>query len=210
MSVTSSSINPTPGQSLNPRARATLLAFATGLALALLQFSYFFLLEAYLTSRASSFFVALFFWLIGFLAGLNLRSDRAFPVLAATAPLAYYVALTALSAFPYRLELLAPVGGCIAVSGMLAGAFFPFAARRFTRVKSLLLHENNGFIVGLLLVLMLSIFHGRLLLVAAPAAGIALWHVAGARTNSATWLAARVVGLADGLRETQSQPPRRG
>ena len=123
MSVTSSSINPTPGQSLNPRARATLLAFATGLALALLQFSYFFLLEAYLTSRASSFFVALFFWLIGFLAGLNLRSDRAFPVLAATAPLAYYVALAGLSTF-LPPALLVPVGGCIAVSGCFAGAFF--------------------------------------------------------------------------------------
>ena len=63
------------------RFRDLLLAFVIGVWLALLQFSYFFMLEVHVSSRATSYFVAVFFWLIGFLIGLNLRSPRAFSVL---------------------------------------------------------------------------------------------------------------------------------
>ncbi|MBI3887274.1 MAG: hypothetical protein HY302_16335 [Opitutae bacterium] len=161
---------PVPARSAG-RFADSLLAFTTGLWLALLQCAYFFLLEAYLTSRATSFFIALFFWLGGFLAGLNLAAPRAFPALVVAAPLAYYAALGGLAVFPYHLWLLAPVGACIAVAGALAGAFFPFAASRFPGLKILLLHENNGFVLGLLLSLLGLVFHGRLLLTLPPVLG---------------------------------------
>lgn len=150
---------------------AGLLASAVGLWLALLQFAFFFLLEVRLTSRAISFFVALFFWLVGFLAGLNLPSRRVFPRLAGLAPLAYYVAFLLLHLFPHQLSILPVVGACIAISGALAGSFFPYAAEQMPEVRRLLLHENNGFVVGILLSLLGTVFAGRLFLEWAPAAG---------------------------------------
>lgn len=155
------------------------LVFATGVWLALLQFAYFFLLEVRLSSRAESFFAALFCWLVGFLVGLNVRSPRAFPVLIVAAPLGYYVAYAVMAARPYDWSVLPVVAACIALGGALAGAFFPHASERFARVKPLLLHENNGYLVGLVLALLGSVFAGRALLGAAPAAGAivvgALW-----------------------------------
>jgi hypothetical protein len=150
---------------------ASVLALAIGLWLALLQFAFFFLLEVRLTSRATSFFVALFFWLVGFLVGLNLTSVRAFPRLIGLAPLAYYVAFLLLRLFPHQLSILPAIGVCIAISGALAGSFFPYAAERFPGTRRLLLHENNGFVAGILLSLLGSVFAGRLFLEWAPAAG---------------------------------------
>ncbi len=150
---------------------ASLLALGIGLWLALLQFAYFFLLEVRLTSRATSFFTALFFWLIGFLVGLNLANRRAFPILVGLAPLAYYLAFLLLRCFPHQLSILPAVGVCIAVAGALAGSFFPYGTDHFPDVRRLLLHENNGFIVGILLSLLGSVFAGRLFLEWAPAAG---------------------------------------
>ncbi|MCC6233343.1 MAG: hypothetical protein IT580_11910 [Verrucomicrobiales bacterium] len=147
------------------------LAAAMGVWLALLQFAYFFLLEVRLSSRATSFFVALFFWLAGFLVGLNVRSPRVFVLLLPASLGAYYVARQVLGLFPYRLGILPVVGVCIAVSGALAGAFFPYLARRFLAVKWLLFHENNGFVVGLLLTLFGSVFAGRFFLDWAPVLG---------------------------------------
>lgn len=161
------------------RAGDVALAFATGVWLALLQFAYFFLLEVRLSSRAESFFAALFCWLVGFLVGLNVRSRRAFPVLILAAPVGYYAAYAVMVARPYDWSVLPVVAACIALGGALAGAFFPHASERFARVKPLLLHENNGYLVGLVLALLGSVFAGRALLGAAPAAGAivvgALW-----------------------------------
>lgn len=155
------------------RLRDLLLAFVMGVWLALLQFSYFFMLEVHLSSRATSYFVAVFFWLIGFLIGLNLHSPRAFPVLLFAAPAAYYAAYAALRLFPYRLEALSFVGPCIVVAGMLAGSFFPHARSRFHPVKYLFLHENNGFVLGILLSLLGAVFAGRWLLALSAALGVA-------------------------------------
>ena len=150
-----------------------------GVWLSLLQFSYFFMLEVYLSSRATSFFVSTFFWLAGFLIGLNFKSPRAFPILVGAAPAAYYAAFGLLRAMPYQIRLLPAVGACIAVGGMLAGSFFPHARDRFPKVKQLFLHENNGFVLGILLSLLGAVFVGRHLLLWPAAAGAvpvaALW-----------------------------------
>lgn len=166
------------------------LASLMGLWLALLQFSFFFLLEVRLTSRATTFFVALFFWLVGFLVGLNLRSPHAFARLVVAAPLAYYGGYLALGAMPYRLQALPIVGACIAVSGALAGAFFPHAAGRFARLKLLLFHENNGFVLGILISLFAAVFAGRFmldwapLLAGLPVAGLVFFRPAPPRPGS--------------------------
>lgn len=150
-----------------------MLAFVTGFWLALLQFSHFFLLEVRLTSRATTFFVALFFWLLGLLAGLQTGGRRAFPILVVAGAAGYYASLGLFSLWPFRLAVL-PAAGCgIAAGGAAAGAFFPFAARRFTRVKWLLFHENNGFVLGILAALLGAVFEGRWLLMWAPGLGAA-------------------------------------
>lgn len=153
------------------RWRDTVLAFLTGLWLALLQFAYFFLLEVRLTSRAEAFFAVLFCWLVGFLAGLNAASPRTFPRLVWLAPLGYYLAYAVLAARPYDWSVLPVVAGGVAVGGALAGAFFPYMAARFAKTKLLLLHENNGYVCGLVLALLGSVFAGRALLALAPVVG---------------------------------------
>ena len=149
------------------------LAFVTGLWLALLQFSHFFLLEVWLTSRATTFFVALFFWLVGFLAGLQAGGRKSFPLLVAVAAAGYYVSFGLLALWPFKHAMLPAVGLCIAFGGAAAGAFFPFAAARFTRVKWLLFHENNGFVLGIFGALLGAVFEGRWLLMWAPGFGAA-------------------------------------
>ncbi len=150
------------------------LCLVMGLFLALLQFSYFFLLEAYLSSRMVTFFVALFFWLIGVLAGLNVRASKLFQVLVVTAMAAYYIARLLIVLLPYNLFMLPGIALCVVASGLAAGYFFPWAADRFASVKLILFHENNGFILGILVAQMASIFAGKLMLNYAPLAGAAL------------------------------------
>jgi hypothetical protein len=147
-------------------------AFFLGVALALVQLSFFFMLEVHVTSRADSYFVALFFWLIGFLAGLNLPGPRVFGTLLLASPLAYYTALGAVEIWPYRLALLPIVGACIAVAGAMAGSFFPWAERRFKAARLLFFHENNGFLAGIAFTLLASVFFGQALLRYAPLVGV--------------------------------------
>lgn len=149
------------------------LAFVTGLWLALLQFSHFFLLEVWLTSRATTYFIALFFWLVGFLAGLQVEGRRAFPLLVAAGSAGYYLSLGLFMLWPFKLAVLPAAGLCIAAGGAAAGAFFPFAAGRFPSVKWLLFHENNGFVLGIVGALLGAVFQGRWLLVWAPGFGAA-------------------------------------
>ena len=148
--------------------RAAAAAFFLGAALALVQLSFFFMLEVHVTSRADSYFTALFFWLVGFLVGLNLPGARTFAALLFAAPLAYYAALFAVGAWPYRLALLPLVGACIAICGAMAGSFFPWAQRGFPRARLLFFHENNGFLAGLATALLASVYLGQALLDYAP------------------------------------------
>lgn len=154
-----------------PRSRDVLLAFVMGLWLALLQSAHFFLLEVRLSSRAGSFFIALFCWLAGFLGGLNFGSPRRLPWFVALAAVGYHAAYALLDWRPYQWSVLPGVAVCIAVGGLAAGAFFPALEPRFGRVRSLLFHENNGYVLGLFLALLGCVFAGRALLVGAPAVG---------------------------------------
>ncbi len=150
------------------------LAFLVGFVLALLQFSYFFLLEVHLTSRAISFFVAMFFWLAGFLIGLNLRRENLFATLLTLGVVAYYTAMALTSLFPFNQYVLPALGLCIALSGLAPGYFFPYARSRFRWVGHLFFHENNGFILGIVLSLICAMFSGKWLLTCAPAAGLVM------------------------------------
>ena len=176
MSVISSMTTDASPPSPN-RFRIAFLVFATGTWLALLQFSYFFLLEVHYSSRAHIYFAALFCWMTGFLLGLNLPSGKRYEQLLVVASLSYYGALAALRFYAFSPIVLPIVAICIMTGGTLAGAFFPRQQSRFAECRWLFLHENNGFVIGLLLALVGAIFHGRLLLNAAPICGMLIWSV---------------------------------
>lgn len=157
-----------------------LFSFLCGLYFALLQFSYFFLMEAYLSSQYLSYFITLLFWLVGFLAGLNITRERWFAGLLLLGVGAYYATWALTRFIPFH-PLLYPLAAiCSIASGLLPGYFFPLMARRFPSVKLMLFHENNGFLLGILIALKGSIYCGSWFLAGAPLlgsllVGIALW-----------------------------------
>ncbi len=152
-----------------PRLRdATALTLVMGAHLAVVQLSYTFLLEAYLTSRTVSFFTTLGCWLVGVLIGLWPRRQTLFLPLLCVGGGAYYLAWSTIRSVPFQLRLLPLALACVAVSGLLAGYFFPWSAGRFTRVKLLFLHENNGFLVGTMLSLLGLVYAGERYLALAP------------------------------------------
>jgi hypothetical protein len=146
--------------------------FATGVYLALLQFSYYFLVEAFLSSRAVSYFIALFFWLCGFLIGLNLKKSNLLLPLLALSLASYYCSFFLVQWIPFNNTLFYILGVLIALSSSLAGYFF--AASSDGKVKTLLLHENNGFILGAFISLMAADFAGWYYLLLAPVVGAIL------------------------------------
>ncbi|MFQ5702211.1 MAG: hypothetical protein ACE5HU_10245 [Acidobacteriota bacterium] len=150
------------------------LCFAAGLYFAWVQFSYFFLLEAFLSASHVSYFVALFFWLGGFLVGLNASRKLSASWLLAIGVGAYYATWALVGKYPFRDALYPVMALGISTSAILPGFFFPLATRLFPRVKSMLIHENNGFIVGIASSLVAMTWAGRLFLDFAPLLGCIL------------------------------------
>ena len=155
-------------------AKNKLFVLAAGLYFAVLQFCYFFLLEAFLSSQSYAFFIALFFWLVGFLAGLNLKNKKIYRILVVVSLAPYYLSYFLIQTYPFNSWLLPILGLCIALSGILPGYYFPLMLEKFSKVKTLLLHENNGFILGVLLSLVAADFAGMIYLLMAPFIGFLL------------------------------------
>jgi hypothetical protein len=150
------------------------LSFAAGLHFAIVQTAYFLLLEARLSSRASSYFLAVLFWLVGLFLGIRLAGPRGFGA-ALTAGLLAYQAAHRLAAWaPFHPALYAAVGLGAMVSGASSGLFFRFITRRYAPIRSPLFHENNGFVLGLLIALRGATHFGGALLAYGPAFTAAL------------------------------------
>jgi len=154
--------------------RLATLSMATGLHLALIQSCHFLLLESHLSARSFSYFVTLFFWLIGFLVGLQLRGARWFAGLVGAGAAGYYAIWLLARWMPFHTALYPAAAASSAVSALLAGYFFRFVGDRYRPVRRPLLHENNGFVLGLFLALKGVVHLGGWLLAGAPAAGAAL------------------------------------
>ena len=150
------------------------VSFLCGLHFAVLQFSYFFLMEAYLSSQYLSYFISLFFWLCGFLVGLFFPRRGWLPKLLLLGTGAYYGAWALARIAPFHPMLYPSAAICSVVSGMGPGYFFPFMARRLRPIRSPLFHENNGFILGILVSLRGSIYFGSSLIAYGPLLGALL------------------------------------
>jgi len=147
------------------------LAFIAGVHFAFLQFAYYFVLEAFLTSRSISFFIALLFWLVGFLMGLNIKKNGLFVLLLSAGTLTYYCGFLLNQLFLYNKNLFFIISLFIIVSGISPGYLFSKGGDNFARVKDFFFHENNGFILGVLISLPAILFYGSLFLKIGPAAG---------------------------------------
>ena len=159
-----------------PRTRLALgaLSFAAGVHFAVVQTSYFLLLEARLSSRASSYFLALLLWLVGLFLGLRLGGGRRFGGALAASLFAYQAAHRLAAWAPFHPALYVAVGLGSIVSGASSGIFFRFIARRYAPIRSPLFHENNGFVLGLLIALRGATHFGGALLAYGPALTAAL------------------------------------
>lgn len=146
-------------------------SMACGLYFALLQFSYFFLMEAFLSSQYLSYFVTLLFWLTGFLLGLNFERKGWFSKFLFLGLAAYYGAWLLTRWIPFHTALYPLAALCAVTSGLLPGYFFPTLSSQFTSVKLLFFHENNGFILGILISLKAAIHFGSWFLAYSPLAG---------------------------------------
>jgi len=147
------------------------VAFFIGMLFSLIQFCYFFILEAYISSRSTIYFIGLFFWLLGFLIGLQYKSENQIIKLLFLSLAAYYTALFFNILFPFEKISIALSGTCILISGLAPGYYFVYAKKQFPKIKYLFLHENNGFILGVILSFAGVYFAGSFMLYFAPLIG---------------------------------------
>ena len=192
---------------MSPRRRdlgLAALSMATGLHLAMLQASHFLLLEAHLSARSQTYLLTLTFWLVGFLIGLRIPERPAgvgwaFPGLLGAGTLCYYAAYALSRRLPFHDVLYVTAALGSAVGALLAGHFFRAVAGRLRPLRRPLLHENNGYLVGLLLSLWGATRFGGRLLAWAPAAGAVLVALA--------WAAARPgAGATEATEATEGEP----
>lgn len=143
-------------------------AFAAGLYFAILQFAYYFVLEAYFTSRSISFFIATFFWLIGFLIGLNIHQKLNDQWLAILSISGYYIFYFINNIFPFKSFIVGFLIVCVLVSGAFPGYFFNRYNSQFRKVKDFFFIENNGFILGIIISYFGSIKAGKYFIIFFP------------------------------------------
>ncbi len=141
-------------------------AALTGLHLALLQFCYFFLLLVNVTSTYVTYMTVVLAWMAGTLAGLWLRIGADLALIAGVA--SYYLVYGLVIADPLSPYLLPMAALGVLVTGIWAGRFFVVMQPAFGRADRLFLHENNGFLVGVVGVFLGFTLGGQAFLLAAP------------------------------------------
>lgn len=141
--------------------------FMAGLHFGILQSCLFFASQVHITATWVGFFLVVLFWMLGVIIGL--RGWPAWSLIRTlTASLAAYILLTWLASSFDALRLYLPLYGLlVVVAGIPAGTFFRQLAGRVAS-GSLFLHENNGFVFGLLLGMLGFVKWGTSFMHAAP------------------------------------------
>lgn len=159
-------------------------ATLTGLHLAVLQFSYFFLLLINITSTYITYAVVVLSWMAGTLAGLLWR--RLNPMAALSGGVvSYYAVYTLIVLDPLSPWSLPLAAFGVAVTGLWAGRFFVVMLPLFERADRLFFHENNGFMVGIVAVFVSFTLLGRPFLLWTPVLSLSLL------TLTMNWLSGR-------------------
>ncbi len=123
-------------------------AAATGSWLGATQVALGFGLMASAGSSITLFLLFIATWLLGGALGATLMVDRLLTVLLGSAALAAAGARWALAAWPMSAAATVCGLGAGFVAGAYAGAYLRARAGEWDQVRRLLLHENNGFLVG--------------------------------------------------------------
>ncbi|MBI4249875.1 MAG: hypothetical protein HY611_10265 [Elusimicrobia bacterium] len=156
----------------------TRTAFAGGFLFAVVQFSYYLLLEWHLSSAWTSYAAVAAAWLSGTVIGLASRRTAAPGILAAVNLAAYYCLWGTAVLFPFDDRFLPLYMAAIAMSGASAGFFFRWCFLRMADARGVLFHENNGFVLGWVLNFLGYSLYGYSYLLAAPAAAALLFLAA--------------------------------
>ncbi len=144
-----------------------LFAALTGLHLAILQFSYFFVLLINVTSTYVTYMAVVIAWMMGTLIGLlwrRLRAGMAL-LLGVLSYYAVYALVVSDPLSPYTLPM-ATLG--VAVTGLWASRFFVVMLPLFASADRLFFHENNGFLLGIIGVFLGFTLLGQRFLLWAP------------------------------------------
>ncbi len=124
--------------------------FVSGLHFALLQFGYIYLLQIHITSTYLTFAMVTLAWMAGVLAGLWWQKGDAHTGLG-LGLLSYFIVHLLTQLYPFSTATLYPAAFFILTSGFWAGRFFPFMGQRLPRMDLIFFHENNGFLLGIIL-----------------------------------------------------------
>ncbi|MBI5245469.1 MAG: hypothetical protein HY922_17530 [Elusimicrobia bacterium] len=127
-----------------------LYLFVGGFFFATLQFSYYLSLEWRLSSAWTTYALLTLGWMAGILAGLRLSRGIKDEALLALNLAGYGLVWLLASRCPFDDRLLPVYALCVLSSGAYAGFFFRSNYDRLKDARALLLHENNGFVLGLL------------------------------------------------------------
>jgi hypothetical protein len=144
-----------------------LYAFATGFYLALLQFSYFMILQINISSTYLTYMTVVVSWMLGAMIGLWWHALK--PGLVLLAGIASYYGIYLLVIFDPLSDttfLLAAAG--VFVTGMWGGRFFLEWLTHFRRMDAIFFHENNGFLLGTVALFIGFTSLGRNFLLLAP------------------------------------------
>ena len=161
-----------------------LFGFVTGLHLALLQFCYFFLLLTNITSTYITYATVVVAWMTGAFIGLIWKNVGAWLALVGGI-LSYYAIYALVVSNPLSSFTLPLAAIGVAISGLLGGRFFIEMQPLFARADRLFLHENNGFLVGVIAVFLGFTLLGRSFLFWTPllSGAALLLHLAGLRVR---------------------------
>lgn len=153
--------------------------FGGGVFFAMLQFSYFVLLEWQLSSAWTTYMTVTLSWMLGIIAGLwfGMRYAVSEKWLQFLNIPVYYGLWCGLSWRPFDNTLLILYAFCVFVSGACAGRFFVNNVARMGDARKFLLYENNGFITGLLAGFLFFSFAGKWFLAVVPLTAVLLLAV---------------------------------
>jgi hypothetical protein len=126
----------------------SLFASLTGLHLAILQFSYFFVLLINVTSTYITYMTIVISWMLGTLLGLWLRLSASLCLIIGV--LSYYVIYFLVVTYPLSPSTLPLAAFGVVATGIWAGRFFIVMLPLFGRSDKLFFHENNGFMLGVI------------------------------------------------------------
>ncbi len=126
-----------------------LFATYTGLHLAIMQFSYFFVLLINVTSTYVTYATIVIAWMVGTIAGLMIKRLPAGAALLAGV-VSYYAVFAWVLVDPLAAYTLPLAAFGVAITGLWAGRFFMVMLPLFERADRLFFHENNGFLVGVI------------------------------------------------------------